>query len=51
MTEPEAIPVLLVDDRPENLTLLEALPDNMGLALFKATSLVFSREGFSVWII
>jgi PAS domain S-box-containing protein len=31
-------PVLLVDDRPENLTALEGLLEDMGLALFKATS-------------
>jgi len=38
MVESEPIPVLLVDDRPENLIALEALLDGMGLALFKASS-------------
>jgi PAS domain S-box-containing protein len=38
MIEIEKIPVLLVDDRPENLTALEALLEDMGLDIFKATS-------------
>ncbi|MBI5142654.1 MAG: PAS domain-containing protein [Nitrospirae bacterium] len=38
MTEPDKIPVLLVDDRPENLIALEALLGDMGIDLFKAES-------------
>jgi PAS domain S-box-containing protein len=38
MTEIDKIPVLLVDDRPENLTALEAVLEEMGLDIFKATS-------------
>lgn len=38
MTEIDKIPVLLVDDRPENLTALEGLLEEMGLDIFKATS-------------
>ena len=38
MTELDKIPVLLVDDRPENLTALEGLLDDLGLDLFKAAS-------------
>jgi len=38
MTDIASTPVLLVDDRPENLTSLEGLLDDMGLDLFKATS-------------
>jgi len=38
MTEIEKIPILLVDDRPENLTALEALLEDLGLDIFKATS-------------
>jgi len=38
MTEPDKIPVLLVDDRPENLTALVGLLEDMGLDIFKATS-------------
>lgn len=38
MTEPEKIPVLLVDDKPENLIALEGLLEGMGLEIFKATS-------------
>ncbi|MBI5848831.1 MAG: response regulator, partial [Nitrospirae bacterium] len=38
MTEPEKIPVLLVDDRPENLVALEGLLEDMGLAIYKAGS-------------
>ncbi|MBT0665928.1 response regulator [Geobacter pelophilus] len=36
--ETDKIPILLVDDRPENLIALEALLDDMGLALFTAQS-------------
>ncbi len=36
--EPEKIPVLLVDDRPENLIALEGLLDDRGLDIFKASS-------------
>jgi len=38
MTDLDMIPVLLVDDRPENLIALEALLENRGLNIFKATS-------------
>jgi two-component system sensor histidine kinase/response regulator len=38
MTDIEKTPILLVDDRPENLTALEALLEEMGLDMFKATS-------------
>lgn len=38
MTETQKTSILLVDDRPENLTALEALLDDMGLDIFKATS-------------
>lgn len=38
MTGPDKIPVLLVDDRPENLTALEGILEDMGLDIFKATS-------------
>lgn len=38
MTEIGKIPVLLVDDRRENLTALEALLEEMGLDIFTATS-------------
>lgn len=38
MTEIEKIPVLLVDDRPENLTALAGLLEDMGLDIFTATS-------------
>ena len=38
MTEIEKIPVLLVDDRPENLIALEGLLEDMGLDILKATS-------------
>jgi PAS domain S-box-containing protein len=38
MTELDKIPVLIVDDRPENLTALEALLEDMGLDIYKATS-------------
>ncbi|GAM10790.1 putative transcriptional regulator ycf29 [Geobacter sp. OR-1] len=38
MTENTKIPVLLVDDRAENLTALEGILENMGLDIFKATS-------------
>jgi len=38
MTDIATTPVLLVDDRPENLTALEGLLEDMGLDLFKATS-------------
>lgn len=35
---PDKIPVLLVDDRPENLTAMEGLLEDMGLDIFKAAS-------------
>lgn len=38
MNDFEKVPVLLVDDRPENLTALEALLEDMGLDIFTATS-------------
>lgn len=38
MNTPQNTPVLLVDDRPENLTALEALLDDMGLDLVRAPS-------------
>lgn len=38
MTATENIPILLVDDRPENLTALEGLLDGMGLEILTATS-------------
>lgn len=38
MPKQEAISILLVDDRPENLTALEALLSDMGLNLVKALS-------------
>lgn len=38
MTDIEKIPVLLVDDHPENLTALEGLLEDMGLDIFKAIS-------------
>lgn len=38
MTQGATIPVLLVDDRPENLIALEGILDNMGLEIFKASS-------------
>lgn len=38
MSKQEAISILLVDDRPENLTALEALLSDMGLNLVKALS-------------
>ncbi|TAN42535.1 MAG: response regulator [Nitrospirae bacterium] len=38
MTGTDKIPVLLVDDRPENLTAMESLLEDMGLDIFKATS-------------
>lgn len=38
MTEIEKVPVLLVDDRPENLIALEALLEDMGLEIFTAAS-------------
>ncbi|MBI5657188.1 MAG: response regulator [Geobacter sp.] len=38
MIETETIPVLLVDDRPENLIALEALLEDLGLDMFKASS-------------
>lgn len=38
MTGIEKIPLLLVDDRPENLIALEGLLEDMGLDIFKATS-------------
>ncbi|MDD2853470.1 MAG: response regulator [Desulfuromonadaceae bacterium] len=38
MTETDKIPILLVDDRPENLIALENLLDDPDLAIFTATS-------------
>ena len=38
MTESDHIPVLLVDDRQENLTALEELLEGTGISVFKATS-------------
>lgn len=38
MKNHEKIPVLLVDDRPENLTSLEVVLDGMNLDLTKALS-------------
>jgi len=38
MTEIIKIPILLVDDRPENLSALENLLEDQGLEIFKATS-------------
>lgn len=38
MYENTKIPILLVDDRPENLTALEGLIENTGLEIFTATS-------------
>jgi len=38
ITESDKIPVLLVDDRPENLVALEALLEDMMLDMFKASS-------------
>ncbi len=38
MADRDRIPILLVDDRPENLTALEALLEDMELDIFKATS-------------
>ncbi|MDD5286193.1 MAG: response regulator [Desulfuromonadaceae bacterium] len=38
MTDTDKIPVLLVDDRPENLTALEGLLESMWIDIFKATS-------------